>query len=161
MKKLFLLVFTVVFMACSDDNVTDDIKPEIDSTVSFAFPAHCDTLYFGEDFNFRALFSDNIELGSYSISMHHNFDHHSHSTEVAECEMDPKKEPINPFKYIQDYEIPDNKATYEVDQLVTIPSGDENGDFDDGDYHFFISLTDKQGWSTQKGLSIKILHREK
>ena len=34
-----------------------------------------------------------------------------------------------------------------------------NGLYDEGDYHFFISLTDKEGWSAQKGLSVKMLHR--
>ena len=42
---------------------------------------------------------------------------------------------------------------------VEIPSGEGTELFDDGDYHFFISLTDDAGWSVQKGLSIKMLHR--
>ncbi|MCW3785200.1 DUF4625 domain-containing protein [Plebeiibacterium sediminum] len=161
MKKiLFIAMLTSLIIACSDSKDIDDIKPEIDTNVSFAFPKQCTTLYFGEDFNFSALFTDNIELGSYSISLHNNFDHHSHSTEVTECELGEIKTPVNPFTFIQDFEIPDNLTEYEANQSITIPTGDENGLFDEGDYHFFISLTDKQGWSTQKGLSIKIMHRE-
>jgi hypothetical protein len=33
-------------------------------------------------------------------------------------------------------------------------------EFDPGDYHFFISLTDREGWSAQKGLNIKVLKGE-
>nr|WP_244939634.1 DUF4625 domain-containing protein [Arcticibacter tournemirensis] len=29
-------------------------------------------------------------------------------------------------------------------------------DADPGDYHFMIKLTDKEGWQTIKGLSIKL-----
>jgi hypothetical protein len=123
---------------------------------------NCDTLYFGESFDFKVLFSDNSELGStgaFSIDIHNNFDHHSHSTEVTECNLDPIKEPVNPYLFIEDYDIPAGLSEYEVNLSIALPNGDTGGDFDDGDYHFFISLNDKEGWSTQKGLSIKIFHR--
>jgi hypothetical protein len=105
------------------------------------------------------LFSDNFELGSYSIDIHNNFDHHSHSTEVTECQLNPIKTPINPFTYINDFTIPVSQKQYQTNLPILIPTENENGIFDEGDYHFFISLTDKEGWSTQKGFSIKILKR--
>ena len=147
-----------VLTTCSKDDV-DTQKPEIDLTISGAFPVNCDTLYFGEPFTFTALFSDNRELGSYSIDIHNNFDHHSHTTEVSACSLDDIKEPVNPYVSIEEYTIPQRLDTYQTSLRITIPAGDGNGDFDEGDYHFFISLTDKEGWSTQKGLSVKILHR--
>jgi hypothetical protein len=116
-------------------------------------------MYFGESFTFRVLFSDNVELGSFSIDIHHNFDHHSHSTEVTECQLDPKINPDNPFVFIQDYTIPAGSKSYETNLSISLPSGNVGVLFDEGDYHFFISLTDKEGWSAQKGLSIKILRR--
>lgn len=155
---LFIAFPIALFCSCNKEEV-DDQKPVIDLTVQNAFPVNCDTLYFGETFILKTLFTDNVELGSFSIDIHNNFDHHSHSTEVTECNLDPIKDPINPFLFIEDYEIPTGLKQYETDLEITIPSGDSNGTFDDGDYHFFISLTDKEGWSAQKGLSIKILHR--
>lgn len=152
----FLLL--IFFISCEKKDEIDKEKPIIDLTIPDAFPVNCDTLYFGESFNFKALFTDNVELGSYSIDIHNNFDHHSHSTEVTECNLDPIKAPVNPFLFIEDYDIPDGQSEYKTNMSISIPSGDENGNFDEGDYHFFISLTDKEGWSTQKGLSIKILH---
>lgn len=157
-----LIVFLSLFIgSCSED--IDDVKPEIDLSFAGAFPVNCDTLYFGETFNFVARLTDNVELGSItalSIDIHNNFNHHSHSTEVTECSLDDIKEPVNPFLVIQSYDIPEGLASYETGLEITIPSGDNNGDFDEGDYHFFISVTDKEGWSAQKGLSIKILRRE-
>jgi len=147
------------FNSCEKDDDIDNQKPEIDLSIQDAFPVSCDTLYFGETFILKVKFTDNVQLGSYSIDIHNNFDHHSHSTELTECNLDPIKEPVNPFTLIQDYDIPAGQQEYETNLSITIPSSNSNGSFDEGDYHFFISLTDKSGWSAQKGLSIKILHR--
>jgi len=124
-----------------------------------AFPINCDTLYFGESFTLKLLFSDNAELGSYSIDIHNNFDHHNHSTELTVCVLDPVKEPLNPYVFINDYAIPEGLREYETNLEISIPAGNTVSVFDEGDYHFFISLTDKEGWSTQKGLNIKILQQ--
>lgn len=163
MKKLFFAVImaAVVFASCSsdDDSTVDTEKPIIDLTLQDASPLNGDTIYFGETFMVKVRFSDNMELGSYSIDIHNNFDHHSHSTEVSEVSFDPIKTPVNPYVLIQDYTIPSGCQTYETAVEITVPTGDANGLYDEGDYHFMIQLTDKEGWSTNKGLSIKLLHR--
>jgi len=157
---IFILFLSlIVLYSCQKDEI-DKEKPVIDLTIPDAFPVNCDTLYFGESFTLKMSFTDNTELGSFSIDIHHNFDHHSHSTEVTECELDPVKTPVNPFLFIQDYDIiPYSLNEYVTDVTILIPSGDNEGMFDEGDYHFYISLTDAEGWSTQKGLSIKILQK--
>ena len=151
----------VIIVSCDkkDDVEIDTEKPNIDLSFVGAFPNNCDTIYFGESFFFNALFTDNQELGSYSIDFHHNFDHHSHTTEVSDCEDEDSKDPVNPYVDILDGNIPKGKTSFETSLSIVIPESDENGMYDGGDYHFFISLTDKEGWSTQKGVSIKILHR--
>ena len=158
--KIFLGLSIVLFMftTCNEDDI-DDEKPEIDLTISGAFPQNCDTLYFGETFTLKMLFTDNVELGSYSIDIHNNFNHHSHSTEMTECNLDEIKDAVNAYVYIEDYNIPEGQYAYEVSEEIAIPDNDSDGEFDEGDYHFFISLVDKEGWSVQKGLSIKILRR--
>lgn len=164
MKKfkfiIILILFTGLFISCEDKTEIDREKPKIDLSYQDAFPLNCNTLYFGESFNLKMLFTDNASLGSYSVSLHHNFDHHSHSTEVTECELAPIKVSVNPLTFIEDYSIPEGLTQYETNKLINIPAGNGEGQFDEGDYHFFISLTDKEGWSAQKGLSIKILYRE-
>jgi hypothetical protein len=160
MKNLIILfaVATIVFGSCSREEI-DDEKPEIDLSISGAFPQNCDTLWLGETYTFKALFKDNMELGSYSIEIHHNFDHHAHSTEVTVCEMSPVKTPVNPLYFIRDFEILPRLTEYGTTTQISLAKGNGEGNFDEGDYHFFIRLTDKEGWSTQKGLSIKMLHR--
>jgi hypothetical protein len=155
---ILFFILLIFIISCEKDDDIDTEKPIIDLTIQDAFPVNCDTLYFGVTFELKTLFSDNAELGSYSIEIHNNFDHHSHSTEVTECNLDPIKDPVNPFTFIEDYDIPTGIKEYETNILISIPSGNANGTFDEGDYHFMIRLTDKEGWSTQKGLSIKILH---
>jgi major membrane immunogen (membrane-anchored lipoprotein) len=152
-----ILMFT---LACSRSEI-DDEKPEIDLTLPGTFPLNCDTLYFGEDFHFSMGFTDNAELGSYSIEIHHNFDHHTHSTEITECEFSPKKTAVNPFKYLQDYAIPEGKREYRASHSIRLPSSNSAGLFDEGDYHLYVRLTDREGWSTFKGLSINIIRRNK
>jgi hypothetical protein len=160
MKNLVLAagITAVLLAACAREKI-DDEKPEIDLTVSGAFPQNCDTLWLGEPFTFKVLFSDNAGLGSYSIEIHENFDHHAHSTEVTECELNPVKIPVNPLYFTSDFEIPAGLTEYETNLQISLPAGNNNGNFDEGDYHFFIRLTDKEGWSAQKGLSIKIYRK--
>ena len=157
LRHFAFLLLALLMLCCN--NAIDDVKPTLDLSGPNSFPINCDTIYFDEVFHFSALLSDNVELGSYSITIHDNFDHHSHTTEVTVCEMDSIKEPVNPLNYIQDFSIPIGNANFQTDEAITLASANDDGDFDAGDYHFFISVTDAQGWSTQKGLSVKIMHR--
>lgn len=156
MKKIkFLLgVFALaIISSCSSDNAEIDTEyPVIDITGTNAFPIQCSTIERGQTINFKATFNDNIALGSYSLDIHHNFDHHTHSTEVTSCEMEAVKKPGKPMLFINNYTIPNGVKNYEATAQITIPA-----DVDPGDYHFMIRLTDKEGWQTLKGLSIKIL----
>lgn len=162
MKTVFRIIiipvsFLVFFGSCEKVEI-DKTKPEIDLTIQDAFPGNCDTIWFGETFTFKVLFSDNVELGAFSIDIHNNFDHHSHSTEFVECNLNPKKDPVNPFVFIDDFSIPEGSKEHYTNVSIAIPAENENGLFDEGDYHFYIRITDKEGWSTQKGLSIKMFN---
>lgn len=156
MKKYLIALSAAIILftaACKKDNdqSIDTEYPEINITGANAFPKQCATVKRGEKFIFRALLQDNAALGSISIDIHHNFDHHTHSTEVESCDYEAIKTPVKPFLLIQSYPIPSGLKTFTVEQEITIPV-----DVDAGDYHFMIRLTDKEGWQTIKGLSIKI-----
>lgn len=155
MNKRIILYSLVVFflLACGDDDEDnkDMDKPSIDMSSNSAFPQNCTILYRGESFSFRAIFADNQELGSYNIEIHNNFDHHSHSTDNVECDMEPKKAPIKPFVYNNGFSIPSGKQTFAANDEILIPK-----DVDTGDYHFMVRLTDKAGWQQLKAVSIKI-----
>lgn len=145
-----LLIVFLLFNCSNDDEVKDTVKPVID--VSNGFPVNCSKIKRGEPFTFKALFSDNVALGGYTIDIHHNFDHHTHSTqEIKECNLDPKKDPVNPFKLIKSYTIEGNPKTFNAEQTFTIDKS-----FDSGNYHFHIKLADEEGWSSLVGLSIYV-----
>ncbi|SHM47036.1 protein of unknown function [Chitinophaga jiangningensis] len=148
-----LLLTAITFYSCSrDDQQTDTAYPEIDLGISGAFPQQCSILERGRTFTFRARFTDNMALGSYSLDIHHNFDHHTHSTEVKVCDEEGVKAPVKPMLFIKDYPIPAGAADYTATAEIAVPV-----DVDPGDYHFMIRLTDKEGWQTMKGISIKII----
>ncbi|GGF00208.1 DUF4625 domain-containing protein [Flavobacterium limi] len=156
MKKIKFMAGVLMFafiISCSSDNKEIDTEyPVINISAADAFPVQCSTIGRGQTVTFKAVFNDNAALGSYSLDIHHNFDHHTHSTEVESCEMDAVKKPVKPMLFINNYTIPDGVKSYEATAQITIPA-----DVDPGDYHFMIRLTDKEGWQTLKGLSIKIL----
>ena len=153
-KIVFASLLGIMFVnACSSDDSSsnDTTKPTIDLTISGGFPTSCSTVSRGTSIPFKALFKDNEQLGSYSINIHQNFDHHSHDTEVDACEFDAIKTPVNPWVKTLTFEIPANLSEFTASQQIDIPA-----DIEPGDYHFMIQLTDKQGWATMKGISIKI-----
>lgn len=148
----FATMLTIAVAGCKKDKEEiDTTYPTINVESASAFPKQCSIVKRGEKFIFKADLSDNVELGSVSIDIHHNFDHHSHSTEVASCNMDAKKTPINPLKLIRDFPLPAGQKNYQISQEIDVPAN-----VDAGDYHFLIRLTDKSGWQTIKGLSIKV-----
>jgi len=146
----FVLICTLATGCKKDDNAVDTEYPTINSSAA-TFPIQCSTVNRGEKFTFRAKFNDNVALGSYSLDIHHNFDHHSHSTEVSNCSTDAIKTPVKPFLLIKTFPIPDGQTAYEASTEILVPA-----DIDPGDYHFLIKVTDKEGWQTLKGISIKI-----
>jgi hypothetical protein len=156
MKNYFIIlaIVTLAFFAgCKKETEeVDTTYPEINISAADAFPKQCSSIKRGDKFIFKATLSDNNELGSSSIDIHNNFDHHTHSTEVNDCGLDPIKTPVNPFLLIKTYTIPSGLKTYTITQEVSVPA-----DVDPGDYHFLIRLTDKAGWQTIKGLSIKVI----
>lgn len=155
MKKqiaIFCIGCALLISSCKKETEEiDTTYPVIDVNAATAFPKQCSVIKRGEKFIFRAGFSDNVELGSSSIDIHHNFDHHSHSTEVNECNMEPVKSPVKPFLLIKTFNIPSGQKSYNINEEIIVPA-----DIDPGDYHFLIRLTDKAGWQSIKGISIKI-----
>ncbi|NLJ17544.1 DUF4625 domain-containing protein [Globicatella sulfidifaciens] len=151
MRKLsIILVLTILFIGCKKEEI-DNTPPEIDPNFN-SFPIQCSEIKRGETFTFKARFTDDIELGSFGIDIHHNFDHHNHSTEAGECDLGTIKTPANPFVLLKNYEIPTGLKLYEASVLIDVPD-----DIDTGDYHFMIKVTDKAGWQTLKGVSVKII----
>lgn len=154
MKNLHLIALaavTVTLGSCTKEE-KDDVYPEIKMDCCGGFPMNCDEVTRGDSFTFVAQFSDNEELGAFSLDIHNNFDHHTHSTDPLPCELYPVKDPVNPFRLIDEYQIPSGSESYLAEVEITIPA-----DADTGDYHMMVRLTDKAGWQTLKGISFKVI----
>ena len=153
LKYSSIIAMLLLLAACSgDDSVDiDEEKPTIDINYDDGFPQACSVLERGETYNFRALVTDNKALASYSIDIHHNFDHHTHDDQAGECDLEEVKESVNPFIYIENFDIETGLTTYEINVSVTIPN-----DIDTGDYHCSYSVTDETGWQARTSVDIKI-----
>lgn len=148
---LFFLSLLFIATSCGDEKDIDMEMPVIEST-SESSPRNCSVFYRGGSIPVNYVFTDNVALGNYNIEIHHNFDHHTHSTEGGECNLDPVKDPVNPWVYNRDYTIPANCTRYDARLEIPIPL-----DIDCGDYHFMIRVTDIAGWQQIKSVSIKIV----
>ncbi len=154
-----LLVFVVGLVSSCSKDVVDNEKPVINFDIDGATLRPCDTAMLGDTLRVRVLLTDNMELGSFRIDIHNNFDHHSHSTEPLSCQLDPKKPATNPFVFVGVYDIPPGLQSYEAQVKIPLPQQNNTGPIQGGDYHFFISLTDQTGWSSNKGFGIKLLQQ--
>ena len=147
-------ILTLGFTACSssDDNESKDMTyPEIKTEGITANPIDCQVYKRGEVIPVCFLFTDDTELGAYNIEIHHNFDHHTHSTSAMECPMEAPKQVSNPWIFNQDYTIPAGQRNFTSRVDIPIPN-----DIDTGDYHFMVRLTDRAGWQQLHAVAIKI-----
>ena len=151
-RNIFAILLPLALCACDNSDDTKDLTlPQIEDAGANTAPANCQTFARGENINFKYLFTDNCELGNFNIEIHNNFDHHTHSTSAEECDMEPPKQPRNPWVYNQGFDIPRESQSYSPEISIGIPD-----DIDTGDYHFMIRLTDRAGWQQIKSVAIKI-----
>lgn len=149
--------------ACGNEDspVMKDLEmPSISAEGVEASPLNCEVYHRGDVIPLRYVLKDNAELGRYNIDIHHNFDHHTHSTEQEECPLsaeidkttpEGKAKYANAWVFNQSYTIPDGSKIYTTHDDISIPATIEPGD-----YHFMIRLTDKAGNQQFRSFSIKI-----
>jgi hypothetical protein len=150
--RIFLFMLVLLLFSCAacikKDNKED--KP----VIQLLSPLPCDTLYFGEPFMFQIKVSDKDGLGNLKMDIHNNFGQHQHG-DHAPCNMDSAKIPVKPYFEEWIFALPDKEKEYVFETNITFP--DEN--FDKGDYHFHIYVTDNVGYQSFITLSVKVLER--
>lgn len=154
---LFITMLLMLFMAsCIDEKNTEEEQPSIE----LLSPSPCDTLYFGEEFQYRAKITDNTGLGNISMDMHNNFGHHSHGDHET-CSMDEAKDAVNPYTNSWIFTLPSEKKEYILDTTLSLPAmKNDTTLYDHGDYHFHIYVTDNDGYQIFTTLDVKVLNRE-
>ena len=151
-KSIFIISLLCALSACSSSDDEKDMLPPVITDLGItANPIDCQVYQRGETLPFHYVFTDDTELGNFNIEIHNNFNHHTHSNSSVECAMDDKKNPVNPWVYVKDFNIPDGQSRYDAQVDIPIPA-----DIDPGDYHFMVRLTDKAGWQPLKAVAIKI-----
>ncbi len=146
-----LALSATVLVSCAKEESVDLEAPIIHLEMDESFPKSCAVVFAGAPFTLNMHVSDNVELGSFSLSVHHRFDHHAHSTEDEHCAESPEKEAVNPWQINEIIEIPAGSTSYTIKKQIQVPAS-----IDTGDYHLMIRLTDQHGWQTVKGMSIRI-----
>lgn len=151
---LYFLPAILLLASCSSDDSMgkDEQKPTISIDYNEGFPQSCTQLVKGETYIFRARVTDNRALASYSLDIHHNFDHHTHDDQGIHCDLGPIKKAVNPLIFMENYAIENGSTAYEINIPLTIPS-----DIDTGDYHCSYSVTDQTGWQARTSIDIKII----
>lgn len=91
-------------------------------------------------------------MASYSIEMHHNFDHHTHDDQEDPCELEPITTAVNPFNFSTNNSVPEGLTNFEIEAVITIPAT-----IDTGDYHLALSVTDVTGWQARTAVDVKIV----
>ena len=154
LKQISLLLLSLcAFPSCggNDDDDRDLEYPVISAQGITPSPVNGQVVERGGILSVKYVFTDNAELGAFNIEVHHDFDHHTHSTSPGEYTLDEKKDPVNPWVFNQDYSIPTGLKRYVAQLDIPVPE-----DIDTGDYHFMIRLTDTSGWQQLFAAEIKV-----
>jgi hypothetical protein len=114
-------------------------------------PEEGEYLMAGEYIHFEATFTDDLELGSYSIDIHDNFDGHGHGR-IAGTSDDPS---LIKWTSKNNYTIPEGSIIYNAqhDDDIEIPANAMAGP-----YHFIVQAVDKAGNATsyQDGSTVEM-----
>ncbi len=129
MKSLLIaLLFgsVLLFIACNDDDPVDVTAP----TITMEEPVYGEMIAAGEVIHFDALFEDDVQLATYNIDIHNNFDGHGHAR-IA----------VAPFDY--EASFPLTGLIDDVHEDIEVPS-----DATAGPYHLTVEAIDAAGNST-------------
>jgi hypothetical protein len=150
-RRLLLGFCVLALVSCTETEI-DEEKPTITVNYAGGFPQTCENLSRGQSYTIKAKVTDNLELASYSIEMHHNFDHHTHDDQQGACELEPITAAVNPFVFSSSERIPQGSTDYELEIDLVILDG-----VDTGDYHLALSVTDITGWQARTSVDVKIV----
>lgn len=145
---LFSLTIALSIISCSDDddNIIDTQAPEI----SIIEPHDEEEIAPGGEIHFDAIFTDNVELASYKIEVHNDFDEHTHAVLKQEDHQD------NPWSYSEVFTIPAGQTSFEAQVEIPVPSEIGGEPVSEGQYHFGVYVTDTAGNESQAFLELHI-----
>ena len=129
MKKSILglgILAIMVLVACEDDEPIDITAP----TITMEEPVMGEQIEAGGTIHFDALFEDDVELATFSINIHNNFDGHSHG-----------RIEVTPFEFNESFTL--TGRSDDVHEDIAIAT-----DATAGPYHLTVEAIDAAGNST-------------
>lgn len=144
---LTLIVAAVFLTSCSSD---DDATPDTEKPSIVIMEPHDDEeIAPGGEIHFEALFTDNVELASYKIEIHDDFDDHTHAQLKSSHDL-------NPWSYEEVFQIPAGQKSFTAEQHIDVPTTFNGQPISEGVYHLGVYVTDTAGNEEQAFLSIHI-----
>ncbi len=142
--RTIILIGTAAIMALALFNLSgcnDDPVDQSAPVIEVSDPVMNEIFAAGSSIPFKARFEDNMELGTYNIEIHDDFDGHSHGR-IAARQTDPS---LQKWYYDESFEIPEGKSVFDVDleNEIAIPENTLAGP-----YHFIVQAIDKAGNAT-------------
>lgn len=140
--KQILWAATLIATVAACNNDVDDVKP----TINIVTPTDEQGFEPGDTIWFEATFADDVELKSYKIEIHDDFDGHDHKSSV-----------VGAWHYdgSWDFEKAQKTANVKHGQIV-IPIEVDGQPIAEGDYHFGVYCADAAGNETQVFLLVEI-----
>ena len=135
---LIAIIFAGIVSCDSDNNDPVDVTGP---AIELDEPHGEEFFQTGDFIHFEATFTDDIELGSYSIDIHDNLDGHSHGR-IADEEIDPSLLEWN-YKENFTFEAGQKAAVIDMHDEIQIPSNAIAAP-----YHFIVQAVDKAGNAT-------------
>lgn len=123
-----LLGSVMLFVACNDDG--EDPVDTTAPTIEVEEPHYGESFAVEGEIHFEALFTDDVQLATYNIDIHDNFDGHTHSRVERTT-----------FDFDQSFDL--SGLTMDVHEDIEVAS-----DALAGPYHFIITAIDAAGNST-------------
>ena len=128
-NSLIAMLFgsVILFTSCNDDNDPVDVTAP---TITMEEPVYGEMIEAGGTLHFDALFEDDVQLATFNIDIHENFDGHAHGR-IA----------VAPFVYEQSFPL--TGLLDDVHEDIEISS-----DATAGPYHLTVEAIDAAGNST-------------
>lgn len=140
--KQILWATAIIAIAAACDNDVDDVKP----TISIVSPTDEQGFVPGDTIWFEATFTDDVELKSYKIEIHDDFDGHDHKSSV-----------LGAWHYDGSWDFEKAQKTVNLKHgHIVIPTEVDGQPIAEGDYHFGVYCADAAGNETQVFILVEI-----
>jgi len=142
-----LMLSLVFFMFSCEKNKVDTQNP----VISIISPEEEEVVYIGSEIHFEVDFADDVELKSYKVDIHSNFDGHNHKSAL-------KGESVA-WSFQKSWNFEEGKKTAHIHHHeIVIPIQIERNEITEGEYHLMVYCTDASGNESWTAVPIDLVN---